>query len=726
MATTPVRRSRIDDSSDNRSAAFYDTKLLTSVDRDQVEHAYEAASGDAAFGYEFVRKATFREINFGPPAPQPQMTVGGQEVNGKGFPLCPDCGRVEKPGGEIDHTRSCRAYRSDHAEEQRKRPFLYREVTSEALRILLPEGTLGASTKRLRSFRAALLMGLEEVFSGTVHHLKATVQEAPDAEEIAQRRYLALYDRVPGGTGYLAELSRSEGKLMDVFEAARRVLKACSCQHDPGKDGCYQCLYAYRDSYHLPQISRREALAQLRSVLEQRGNLVETDTIDNISLNPLVDSVLERRFLEKVGEQDAASLDEKPVRGKTGYVLRFGERRYEIEPQVTLGPDDGIARALSVDFMIRPQQAEALGRPIAVFLDGLQYHRERIGRDLAQRRALQASCGYRVWSLTWEDLKEGDPQQPTRNLLTFDAPPFGALLGRAGESRSGTAREIAGEDSFAWLRRYLQAPDPAFWQRLALVQALLYARSEWDDGLSALPPGLERHFRETVESSDVLCGTGSGDAPLVRVWVGAPKAQVNRLSEAPKDVAASIVAAVCFDDDAASRQGVLQETWNGVLRLHNLLQFLPDAHVVTSDEEAFAPYDDLLISGSAGRDDLRNWFPSSGGTDGQAAEEGDEWSRVMEYALEETAEVLQALRRASAPPPQMPPCELTAENGRIDGVIELAWPSRNLGIALPADEEHISAFEARGWTVWPLAQARQDPDVLAHALIEDDAVPATN
>jgi len=59
-------RSLINDESDDRSNVFYCKQLLVDVDEDHdISSAYRMDNEDFPFGYEFVRKAALREINFG-------------------------------------------------------------------------------------------------------------------------------------------------------------------------------------------------------------------------------------------------------------------------------------------------------------------------------------------------------------------------------------------------------------------------------------------------------------------------------------------------------------------------------------------------------------------------------------------------------------------------------------------------------------------------------------
>ena len=89
--------------------------------------------------------------------------------------------------------------------EKRRNVYLFREMNSEAIRILLPVSDFQSEEKRL-SFKAALEYGLRLRFRGQPIHLQVLVQEDPVPGGHGTKQYLVLYDTVPGGTGYLAEL----------------------------------------------------------------------------------------------------------------------------------------------------------------------------------------------------------------------------------------------------------------------------------------------------------------------------------------------------------------------------------------------------------------------------------------------------------------------------------------------------------------------------------------
>ena len=64
----------------------------------------------------------------------------------------------------------------------------------------------GVDETVIQSFMAAVQLGLKRRFGGTVDHLRMTLQDEPGRNGGPRRQYVMLYDSVPGGTGYLAEL----------------------------------------------------------------------------------------------------------------------------------------------------------------------------------------------------------------------------------------------------------------------------------------------------------------------------------------------------------------------------------------------------------------------------------------------------------------------------------------------------------------------------------------
>ncbi|MCS4060632.1 DEAD/DEAH box helicase [Salinibacter ruber] len=720
-ATTADRKSRIDDSSDGRDREFFETAFLASFETQEIETAYRIDDEDLPFGFEFIQEGTFREINFGRPREQPLMEVGGQEINGEAFLTCPACGRVGIEGDPIEHTRSCSAHQESSSAPDPESLFLYREVESEALRILLPETSFAGTPEKVESFKAAFELGLEEYFDGSVDHLQTAIQDSPGDQEIARRRFLLVYDAVPGGTGYLADLLRKKEILIDVLSEALEVVKNCSCTEEEGQDGCYQCLYAYRNHYDMPHTSRSVAQELLEDLVARREDLVEIDTVGDISVHGVLESELEARFIERLRNVDAgpSRLEKSPVGGKQGYEFEIAGHVYDIEPQVTVGPDDGVPRRCSVDFMIRPREPNV--QPIAVFLDGLQYHRNRIGRDVAQRRALRASGTYAVWSLTWRDVS--DEGASARNFLKPASSDYRKLLTAMGEEKSMHAKALIDQGSLEWLIALLETQDEALFERVALAQGLLFARqqsvpSEWLSAAEArLPAPLASLLEEEVETGDVLLGLREGptDRDPVTLWAAISEPAVQALSTDTDQARRRLTLALHLDDRQEQQGGDFEDHWNGFLRLYNLFQFIPGAYPATADKGAFRGYEDLI--GTSASETLRDHVPEEGASGGHDEEEWEETFSDAEYSPEPVTEILRALHEAGVPAPSVP-FELR-QNGRIVGAAELGWPGSGVAVLLPDQTPHQEPFEESGWDVYSASAAKENPGRLIEALLEE-------
>ena len=103
-------KSLISDESDDRSNIFYCKQLLVDVDEDHdISCAYRMDNEEFPFGYEFVRKATLREINFGESdLTGEKLSISGVEEVRKGFRICKYCGKIQTDSKPNNHSYSCK------------------------------------------------------------------------------------------------------------------------------------------------------------------------------------------------------------------------------------------------------------------------------------------------------------------------------------------------------------------------------------------------------------------------------------------------------------------------------------------------------------------------------------------------------------------------------------------------------------------------------------------
>ncbi len=574
LATTADKRSRITDDGDDREPMFYNRQMLADFEDKHVSRAYKVNDPELPFGFEFLSRCVFRDVNFGTKGDiGANVKVAGVEIPRNGFTICRHCGKVQDRQGEIRHALTCTARNLESNENLNECVYLYREFASEAIRVLLPVTAFSGSEKTLHSFVAALHLGLKRRFRGNIDHLQTTLQEEPVSDSALRKQYLVLYDTVPGGTGYLKQLMLTGDQLMQVFDEALTALNVCGCNRDPNKDGCYLCLFAYRHSYDMKETSREEAKSLFCKILAHRGKLEEIERLRDIPIDLAVESMLEGRFLRElpgvaraviaemgatVGatETDAVSDTETSgververvgpvvwrqdvVNNKTGYYLKLGSQAYRVGLQVELGPSQGVSVPCRADFVFYPARERPGMRPIAVFTDGFGYHKNRIGRDTAQRMALVQSGKFWVWSLSWKDVvfeSEGydapygafhEPSYGAGDIATHrgfngtrprffkdyldpnDSPQGHNFERFASHYGVADMVEIVGKNNFEWFVRFLCRPDPEFWGRSAFVCGLT-----WLDP-ARLAPGRDEGFMQkwmenvqrgfTPEIADALC-----------------------------------------------------------------------------------------------------------------------------------------------------------------------------------------------------------------------------
>ena len=146
IANSDDTRVRIDDSADDREPKFYVRQLLADFEAQDIKEAWKLSAADVPFGFEFIARVTFRDVNFGELSkPGDIFKVADQSTARPGFTLCRNCGKVQTPR----RTRAQGTPAQDHSFDCAKRDsndpadlvdclYLYREFTSEALRILVP------------------------------------------------------------------------------------------------------------------------------------------------------------------------------------------------------------------------------------------------------------------------------------------------------------------------------------------------------------------------------------------------------------------------------------------------------------------------------------------------------------------------------------------------------------------------------------------------------------
>ena len=713
FANTNDRDSRITDDREERSPMFFNRQTLVTFGEGGDGNAWYISEETVPFGFEFVKSATFREINFGEfDDIGTKLCIAGQDAVRKGFTLCTDCGMVQgatKP----EHARACKFADADDKAKYEECLYLYRQFSSEAVRLLLPFIDEPGYEHKLHSFVAALELGLRSYFGGRIDHLETTVHSEPVSEGTGRKQFLVLYDTVPGGTGYLHELVRDPQTIFEVLEIARARMVTCTCNNDAQKDGCYRCLFAYRHSYDMPATSRSTAVALITQILEHREKLKKVRTLGDVDVGVLVESVLERRFLEALRRRAQArghemSFGLEIVRGKPGYRFEVDGNLWLIEPQVDLGAAHGVVVDTRPDFVMWPGSESSGRRPIAIYTDGFQFHQSRIGKDLFQRMAVAACGRFLTWSLTWSDVEAafgsladwfdviGARELDNRNLLL-----------REGVAKGHWRRDASELDSLELLVELLAGDGSCEkeWAEYALMTAFLPIA---DNGGKVVTP--EAWSRAVAEAAPPNVADALAPGEHCAVETRAPDGFVGRIfatisakglhSMDPHEMR------VLVELDDLREQRERQEfppLWNGVLRLFNILQFLKHAFFVTTTGQDDLPFGKLL----------ERMVEPALTTDADFA-----WVEAEEMLLDDRyREYLRIYREAGLPAPRGGH-EPEDDAGLPAGPpAEVAWPDAKVALYATADqdpnlEETLETMRAAGWWAFPIDHFADRPEEL--------------
>ncbi|MFC9203087.1 Zn-binding domain-containing protein, partial [[Kitasatospora] papulosa] len=652
---------RIGDDKDDREQRYYTVIDAVDIPREEIKHGASWRHAHHTFGVDYCRKAVIRRINVGPMRfdSQTEDELAGQDVRMAPFHVCTACGAATADGKPVfdhaidaldssaahnpkvkHHQPWCPLRRGKKAATVPQQPVLLaHQLNTEALRVLLPAATVLVEEK-IYSFKAALRLGVDRQFGGDPAHLDTTLARMPDQATGEKRQFLVLFDRLPGGTGYLDRLT-DPGDFKEMLLKARAALLECPCQ-DEGLRACHRCLHRYTEERHQDVVSRHEALEILGDLLgpvdengeplrDADGNPVDgwavtkVASTELIGLDKQVESDLEARFLAALRKwsesQDDAALDESGT--NSGY-LRFtgptagaGEAA-DTESVRSTGWRLTAQRSMEhtrTDFTF--ESTDGPRRLVTVYLDGHRYHasrkHNRIAPDCTKRNQLRAD-GHIVFQITWDDLElfekgyaaKAQPVWPPYRRIGQDtAKEWYEELGgdRAHYSAAAFANPI---DT---LLAYLRQPSHTAWGRRA--KALV-------GGLMSTPEPLVQQAdrgqaREAVRAALTALGRGQEPGPEAREGDGAILV-LHAVDENGLPLIYTVDAsgqepgwsAIAVLDDRTENLGTTEHKlmWRSWLYWSNLLQFLAfaggDGIQLASSQAADYPVEVLTIGGGVG------------------------------------------------------------------------------------------------------------------------------
>jgi DEAD/DEAH box helicase domain-containing protein len=695
---------------DQRSQIQFDRTMVPHYEDEDISAAW--ISGDenvsAPFGYELVNRCTFRDFNFGKRADGPVgPRIAGISRSSNPFRICKHCGTHQSSflaADEVgEHPPSCSVIKSGETDQDDwlSESFLMRSFETEAIRVIIP--VVGeVNYDEIKSFVAAVNLGMRKYFAGKVDHIRSAVVES-QINGLSTVRSLFLYDAVPGGSGYLRQLADNPSAMKAVVQNAFQALDQCPCAQED-KTGCYRCVKSYRSQFGPGEPDRDLARAMMERVLDQWDTLSRSaSALDTELSNSLIRSELESLFISSLSKLDGWSLTPQVVGdGTRGFVLSTDTgRMWAIEPQVQIKNRFKNMPTKVVDFLITPIDVN-VAKPIVIETDGIRYHAASITKDIQDRIEMIRSGEVSVWSLSWYDLQEkakrsfSNPLEPSCFTHETNASLARVLsyFEKKGEDYKSQILEIQQKGSFELLVETLRDEihhEPATGVLLRAIvgngsdteklEDLKNLRSENYDWL------LQRQF---VQS------TNSGGLSLV---LAVDKVQPTDF----KYIFEDIHALLRFNLPPVHHESEITEefiaSFRGFWRAINVLQFLPMLHL------EFPDLDTLDLP------KISNPGPSTSEIDLA-------WAKVRAEVLEEYWPLVDTLIAAEVSVPDSIGEELTNGN-RIIGCTELGWSEQNVWVT---DDDTLSQ---ENLIFWDLTTAKI-PEVVAEIITRLERVKGNN
>lgn len=421
--------------------------------------------------------------------------------------------------------------------------------------------------------------------------------------------------------------------------------------------------------------------------------------------NQLLESALEKRFVEALRREHDGSkfkLSEVLFKGKAGYELQAGARRWRVELQVPLGEADGVVVPCRPDFVFWPDDTVD-DLPIALFVDGWQYHKDIVTTDLVKRMAVAKSGRFSVWTLTWDDVEAALLGQATKTPSPW--PNLIEAQSQQVVEKLCSGMGLPGFSGFAVLEPFTQLH-----RRLAGVTGAQMRQYSVALAVGLLMPPGDQNLLQAMKERAFLLRLDELALPPnhadLRQSFRALGDGVSMMLAMRADQLRHVMSGKCSaDDEPWLALEWLQENmggdeiklrWQQLWRLLNLLLPLRHLWAGCADMPGLAM---LLNSPLLQQSDVTA-----------------DWLEALEIVATELSSWCQALATMGVNA-LIAGFELLDDKQCVLAEAELAWPALKVAIFLPDYSDTLGVFESQGWHCF-VAEGGALPEPLRNLLME--------
>jgi ATP-dependent helicase YprA (DUF1998 family) len=676
-----VRRDEaaINDRRENRVRERFNIVAAADIDQQYLQKRWFIEGYD--FGTEYLTRVDIRWINTGRTVGNgAARSIAGDEVKTPLFRLCSYCGQLDQSAKEnkpTEHRFWCK-YRKA-SQDSIKEVVLARELNTQGVVIHLPLDVTFGDDFSVPSLQAAVLLGLQKVLGGAPEHLG--VLRINDPAHGGGRVALLLHDKVPGGTGYLAEFANPQ-RVWELLYAAWETVRDCRCRSEE-RLACHHCLLPHAEPWQVDKVARASAERLLGLILRSGQLSAESDappsfanwtvTEEAPDVEASMESLLEKRFRKAWMERlKAVGAPTKVTPGALADTITFripGQSfQWQLIPQVDVAgtrPDFLLQGPPDPNFPV-----------LAIYTDGFAFHaspeHNRIADDAEKRDRLrhtsELSSSVVPWAVTWKDVEAFEKGPATAATLpSWANANLNAQL-MAKFSVNASIMSLLGRDAMTILWEWVNRPDAEAWERFSeLVPLMLMAQKP----TLADADGMYLHAAALAsrEATPALPGSvPSWDRSLGSVGFAAAGSP---------DSLSTITVGLCIDDRAAAlAAGGHEESWRQWLSLSNLMAFKTIGLTIGS-----------VCSGV----EIAGTITEEATKGGQSGHLSSGWQALMTDATGPERGLLLELANSDL--------LLIPELGfEVEGYpVGISWPGHKVGVLV--DDEGRAILEAAGWTI---------------------------